>query len=148
MNFRHAPLQQLLDHWHGKREGCALPFRDTIDPLELRFALGNLLLAEIVHGDRLRFRYRLWGSRLTQDYGAEMTGRHVDELLPSALAARVQQAYLDVVATGLPQRQQFDDVIDGRWFVHERLLLPLALRDAPDRVGIIMGGIFRSPRPE
>lgn len=148
MKFRHAPLQQLLDYWHGKCDGRAMPFRDAIDPLELRFVLGNVLLAEIVSGDRLRFRYRLWGTRLTQDYGVEMTGRHVDELQPSALAARVQQAYLDVVATGLPQRQQFDEVIDGRMFMHERLLLPLALRDAPDRVGMIMGGIFRSPRPE
>lgn len=147
MNFSHAPLQQLLDYWNDKRQQAAFPLRDAIDPLELRFVLGNVLLAEIVRGDRLRFRYRLWGSRLTQDYGAEMTGRHVDELLPSALAVRVQQAYLDVLATGLPQYQQFDEVIDGRLFIHERLLLPLALRDAPDQVGMIMGGIFRSPRP-
>lgn len=148
MKFRHAPLQQLLDYWDGKCAGRRLPFRDAIDPLELRFVLGNVLLAEIVPGDRLRFRYRLWGTRLTQDYGVEMTGRHVDELSPPALAARVQQAYLDVVATGMPQRQQFDEVIDGRMFMHERLLLPLALPDAPEKVGMIMGGIFRSPRPE
>lgn len=148
MEFRHPPLQQLLDYWYGKREARAFPFRDAIDPLELRFVLGNVLLAEIVPGERPRFRYRLWGSRLTEDYGVEMTGRHVDELSPPELAARAQQAYLDVVATGMPQRQQFDDVIDGRLFVHERLLLPLALRDAPEKVGMIMGGIFRSPRPE
>lgn len=148
MEFRHAPLQQLLDYWDGKREGRRFPFRDAIDPLELRFALGNVLLAEIVPGDRPRFRYRLWGSRLAQDYGAEMTGRHVDELSPPELAARVQQAYFDVAATGMPQRQEFDEVIEGRMFTHERLLLPLALRDAPDQVGMIMGGIFRSLRPE
>jgi hypothetical protein len=148
LEFRHPPLQQLLDFWNDRRGGQAFPLRDAVDPLDLRFALGNILLADILRGDRIRFRYRLWGSRLTEDYGAEMTGRHVDELQPAALAARVQQSYVDVVATGLPQHQQFDDVLDGRWFVHERLLLPLALPDAPDRVGMIMGGIFRSPRPE
>jgi hypothetical protein len=148
LNFSHAPLQQLLEYWHSKREKRPMPSRDDIDPLELRFALGNVLLAEVLRGDSLRFRYRLWGSRLTLDYGTEMTGRHVDELLPSVLAVRVQQAYVDVVTTGMPQHQQFDDVIDGRWFIHERLLLPLTLRDAPDRVGMIMGGIFRSPRPD
>ncbi|MEK9969517.1 MAG: PAS domain-containing protein [Ferrovibrio sp.] len=147
MKFRHQPLQQLLDYWNDKRQGRELPFRDAIDPMELRFALGNILLAEIVRGDSLRFRYRLWGSKLTEDYGAEMTGRHVDELLPSALAVRVQQSYVDVVATGLPQHQQFNNVIDGRLFIHERLLLPLALRDDPEKIGMIMGGVFRSPRP-
>lgn len=146
MDFRHSPLQQLFNYWNDKRQQKLLPCRDVIDPLELRFVLGNVLLAEIVRGERLRFRYRLWGSNLTEDYGVEMTGRYVDELQPAALAVRVQQTYLAAMTTGLPQHQKVDEVISGRWFVHERLLLPLALGDAPDHVGMIMGGVFRSPR--
>ncbi|MCW0233796.1 MAG: PAS domain-containing protein [Ferrovibrio sp.] len=146
MDFRHPPLQQFYAYWEGKRQDGALPFRDTVDPLDLRFVLGHVLLAEVVRGDSIRFRYRLWGSRLTEDYGAEMTGRFVDELQPAAFGARVHRQYLNVVEACAAQHEQFDDVIDGRWFIHERLLLPLALREAPDRVGIVMGAIFRSPR--
>jgi hypothetical protein len=147
LDFQHAPLQQLYAYWEGKRRDRALPLRDAIDPLDLRFALGHILLAEVVRTEDIRFRYRLWGTRLTEDYGAEMTGRFVDELQPAAFGARVHRQYLDVVETSAVQHHQFDDVIDGRWFMHERLLLPLALRAAPDRVGVVMGAIFRSPRP-
>jgi hypothetical protein len=36
-------------------------------------------------------------------------------------------------------------VIGERWFTHERLLMPLGLKDAPETVGMILGAIYRRP---
>jgi len=148
VELTHPPLQQLLDYWQRKAAGRPFPQRADIDPLELRFALGNLLLVELAGSAPVRFRYRLWGIVLSEDYGHDMTSRHVDELQPAELAREVQRAYEEVVATGQPASRQFDNVIGGRWFTHERLLLPLGTVAAPDRIGMILGAIFRSPLPD
>lgn len=143
MTQDHEQLRRLYEYWRMKAAGRRFPLRAEIDPLDLGFALGNLLLVDALAQSPPRFRYRLWGINLTTDYGRDMTGLHVDELSPPELAAQVQAAYVAVVQSGLPSVQQFNNVISGRRFTHERMLLPLGTDAAPDRVGMILGGIFR-----
>lgn len=145
MEFLHPQLERLLAYWEAKRGVRRFPLRRDIDPLDLAFALGHVLLVDVEREPAIRFRYRLWGVDLTRDYGQEMTGRYVDQLNPPAFAARVQQQYLQSLEAAAPQLHKFDDVIDGRWFTHERLLLPLGREDAPEAIGMIMGAIYRRP---
>ena len=145
MDFTDLRLKQLLDYWQRKRAGRKFPLRADIDPLELRFILGNLVLVDVVPGQVLRFRYRIWGSTLVEFSGVDMTGRHVDEITPAELARLAQQAYVKVTETGLPDHWQFNHIFDDRWFIHERLLLPLGTDQAPDKVGMILGGLCQTP---
>lgn len=148
MELGNPSLARLLAYWEFKRGARWLPNRGDIDPLELRFAIGNLLLVELVRTPMLRFRYRLWGVNLIADYGVEMTGRHVDELQPPAFAEHVHAGYVATVEAAAPQYEHYDDVIGGRWFSHERLLLPLEDRAAPGQVGMILGCIFSREKRE
>lgn len=122
-----------------------MPGRADIDPLDLRFIIANLLIAECTADTPPRFRYRLWGTALTRDYGREMTGKHVDELQPPGFAERVMQAYRTVIETGQPQRHDFDDLIEDRMFRHQRLLLPLAATADGAKAAFVLGAIYRRP---
>ncbi len=146
VDFLHPQLERLYAYWNAQRRGHVFPLREDIDPLDMPYALGNVLLVDVEREPAIRFRYRLWGVNLTTDYGQEMTGRYVDQLQPPAFGARVQQQYLATLTANAAQLHKFDDIIDGRWFMHERLLLPLARPEAPDAIGMILGAIFRTPR--
>lgn len=145
MDFLHPQLERLLDYWKDRRRGRRFPLRDDIDPLDFGYVLGHVLLVDVEREPAIRFRYRLWGTDLARDYGQEMTGRYVDQLQPPSFAERVQQHYLEALAAAEPQLHKFDDVIGERWFTHERLLMPLGLKDAPETVGMILGAIYRRP---
>ena len=65
MTLDHPLLQRLHAYWDGKRNGRVYPGREVIDPLELRFMLGNLILLD-VEPEPLRFRYRLFGTEIAR----------------------------------------------------------------------------------
>ena len=69
----------LVRHWDSKRAGRPLPLRADIDPLDLRTHLGSLNLIECLPGYE-DFRYRLIGTKITEAYGRDSTGRTVREL--------------------------------------------------------------------
>jgi hypothetical protein len=141
VTFIHPPLQQLLDYWQAKRGARSFPSRHDLDPLEMPFAIGNLLLLDVVPGDPLRFRYRLWGSNVAQQLGRDMTGHFVDEWEPKEFAEQLHRDYSGVVQRRQPERRVFDEVIGDRLFTHERLLLPLG---EADQVTMILAGIYHA----
>jgi hypothetical protein len=68
-------LQQLYDYWLDKRNGQRYPARADIDPLEMRYAMGNIMLVEVLGELLPRFRIRLHGSNLVPRHGGEHTGK-------------------------------------------------------------------------
>lgn len=84
-----APLRFLLDHWHrlaGSSPGGALPRARRIDAVELKPALGHMMLLEPVESGR-DFRYRLYGGEVARVSGFDMTGQLLSEHPASAYAA-------------------------------------------------------------
>lgn len=71
------PLSFLSGHWSSLSDG-GLPHIRQIDPLELRPALGYVMLLDAVDGGR-DFRYRLYGSKIAQISNLDMTGRLLSE---------------------------------------------------------------------
>ncbi len=69
-------LQFLLSHWRGLAEDGALPQIRSLDPIDLRPALGNIILMD-VKDDGRDFRYRLFGSAIALIGGGDKTGRSV-----------------------------------------------------------------------
>ena len=69
-------LQQLLAYWQDKRTGGpAAPMRE-IDPAEMRFILGYLMILEALE-DGADFRYRLYGSLIAERFGRDVTGQTI-----------------------------------------------------------------------
>ncbi len=75
----------LLRYWRSLRQGRDIPAYTDIDPLDMRFALGSLALAETVDGG-LDFRYRVYGTDLVDRSGYDLTGRYASDV-PCFLAS-------------------------------------------------------------
>lgn len=58
--------------------GGPLPSRADIDPVGLRFAMGCMILINVLR-EPLRFRYRLTGTLLARFLKRDLTGKLLDE---------------------------------------------------------------------
>ncbi len=66
--------------WREKAGGRIVPDRADLDPAEIPHLLPYLLISEIVHP--FRIRYRLLGTEVVQITGMDFTGSYLDELIP------------------------------------------------------------------
>lgn len=132
-------LRRLLEYWQAKRQALGrLPARADIDPLEMRFALGHLILADVEPGDPIRFRHRLIGTRIVEHAGYDATGLYVDDIPDKELAQRLLQSYRDVVATREPAYDRVGGFVGGRALNLEVLRLPLSSNGT--KVDMVLSG--------
>lgn len=83
----HVELQFLIRYWDFLR-GCEnLPRHGQIDPLDMQEALGFLMLLEVVDGGA-DYRYRLYGSKVADRSGVDMTGRRLSSFEIEPLTKR------------------------------------------------------------
>jgi hypothetical protein len=71
-------LRFLKDYWDRKRGARAMPSRADIRPSEMKEHLGWVILQDVI-GDSEDFRYRTIGSRVTQYFLGDSTGKTVSE---------------------------------------------------------------------
>lgn len=136
-------LRRLLEYWQAKRRTLGrLPARADIDPLEMRFALGHLILADVEPGNPIRFRHRLIGTRIVEHAGYDATGLYVDDIPDQELAQRLIQTYLDVVKTREPAHDRVGGMVGGRAIDLEVLRLPLSADGAAIDM-VLTGAYFR-----
>jgi hypothetical protein len=136
-----AELHDLLAYWQGKRgQDGRLPSRADIDPIELRFALGHLVLVEVERGERLRFRHRLVGSHIVERAGYDATGKYLDEIPEPELADRLAVSYGKTVATKEPVWERIDEFVGHRLIKMQMLRLPLAADGAT--VDMVLTGAY------
>lgn len=134
-------LEALYDYWDSKREHGALPARADIDPIELRGLLRHVVLAEVVDGGE-RIRYRLVGTGMVERWGADFTGKHVDEIMQGSYRDFLMRLFQDSIDNqcAVFSRSQFRwDV--GRSLDTSRLFLPLS-EDGETVDMILIGQIF------
>src|SRR5258708_17325257 len=72
-------LAQLYRYWLTRRGSRRYPSRHDIDPVDLRYVLGHLMLLDVLR-DPVRFRVRLHGSMMAQQAGYDLTGKFLDQL--------------------------------------------------------------------
>jgi hypothetical protein len=122
-----ADLHRLYDYWRARCREGRLPARADIDPLDVPYMLGSLVLFDVLR-DPLRFRYRLIGSKLigARHRGPDITGKLIDDH-PDVEFRKQASANLARVATsGRPLAIRRDAVLDGRVRRNDTLCLPLA----------------------
>ncbi|QDO98922.1 PAS domain-containing protein [Ferrovibrio terrae] len=136
-------LQQLQAYWEVKRGDRPYPGREDIDPLELRFIIGHLILVDIELSP-LRFRYRLFGTAIVQRQGFDMTGKYLDQHPWPELAAMAQQTYLEVIDSGKPALIRRRGLVNDGYVDHQSLILPLG----HSRVEMLLSGVVFTPEAE
>lgn len=127
-------LKRLYAYWDGKRGANRWPARTDIDPLDLRELLGSIVIVDVV-GSPPRFRYRLFGTKIAERAGFEMTGKYVDEWEDPEYADYLSRSYTEVYTAARPFRRLRRLVKDDRILNYESLMLPLG---PPDRIEQIL----------
>lgn len=72
-------LKFLLDYWNTLRNGAAVPAADRVSPFDMRPVLGHVVLVDAIEEGR-NGRFRLFGSKVAQRAGADLTGKLIAEL--------------------------------------------------------------------
>jgi len=144
-------LRLLLDYWRGKCAGRAMPSRVDIDPLEFRANLGRVHILDVLGPER--FRFRIYGSAITNPDVRDMTGLTTQDYEDKNFAALVTAHYQECVDERAPVYRYVLGMLDGGPYEYFRLLLPLStdgetvdkLLVAPLRVIIPVGLPTRGP---
>jgi hypothetical protein len=121
-----APLlQKLYEWWRARHVGDKLPSRRQIDPFDLKFLLGNLMIIDVTH-DPLRFHFRLIGTNLASRMERDWTGRPLDTYPGVEFRQHLQKTYEAVVGGGRPVANSRRLLVDRRYYRYDGLILPLS----------------------
>lgn len=118
-----AKLLRLHAYWQSLRCGGAPSYRE-LDPLHLKFALGNIMLAEPIAGGA-DFRYRVGATVVATVLGVELTGKTLSACFPPPERTFCLACYQETLERGAALytfHAPPPDVPIASW---ERLLLPL-----------------------
>jgi len=118
-------LQRLYDYWIEKRGDRSMPSRADLDPLDMGYMLGHLILIDVLR-DPMRFRIRLHGTELARRAGYDLTGKMLDELPITEFRTLAVTSFTKVAETGQIHHAQRDRVLDNRRYAYETLMLPLS----------------------
>lgn len=126
----HEKTATFLDYYLRQTPPDRLPGRRQIDPLDIPQLLPGIWLVDVLRPDegKLRFRYRLLGSRVAQIFKCDATKRYLDEV-HADFGSNAMRGFLEQVATlavphwrrGKPVAWPSQDVVQL-----ERTYLPLA----------------------
>lgn len=141
--IRHPKLRQLYEYWDGRRGERAMPSRADIDPVDMRFAIGDVILAEVVDETPPRFRIRLHGSNLSERTNFDLTGKMLDEMPVPEFRELSTRSFRKVVRTKEPLHVIAERPLDGRIQRYEAILLPLSADGT--RVDRLMVGMIYEP---
>ena len=123
--IRNTRLQRFFAYWNTKRGGEPCPRHDDIDPLEIRFALGYVLIAER-RPPPDHFHFRLMGQELVERYGMDLTGRSLAAYPEASYRDLVRKTFSTVIDQRRPVLVDRNIVTSGRRHRYEGLTLPLS----------------------
>jgi len=140
MEIAHPSLRQLFDYWNEQRGTRAMPSRADIDPLDMRYVIGNVILVDVLDGDPPQFRIRLHGTNLSERVRFDLTGKMLDEMPQPEFRELTRQSFTRVWRTREPLHAHRDRVLDNRRRAYETIILPLS--SDGERVDRILCGLF------
>jgi hypothetical protein len=123
--FRRPELSQLYLYWNKKCGEQTVPAWGDFDLIELKFVLGNLFLLDVLR-EPLRFRYRVYASKMAARRGYDLTGKFLDDIPDTEWRNFLIKQYTEIVENGAPFHGVRDRYQDHRRFQDEVLALPLS----------------------
>ena len=139
-------LRSLYAYWLELRSDDECPAAAAVDPLAMRFALGQVMLVDVLDGG-VDFRVRLFGTIIADRLGFDLTGRRMSDMdgpimpffVTTYRCAMLQQCAIFTRHASPPD-------IPVAWW--ERLVLPLS--DTSGAVSRLLvgkvGGPSRTPQ--
>lgn len=131
-------LRQLFLYWDARRGEREFPARRDIDPLHFPYALGNVMLIDVLY-EPLRFRFRLHGTELALRAGYDMTGKMADQLPDLENRGVLLERCRTLVEARRPIFVAADRLVDERPCSYEAIWLPLS--DQGDAITMLMGAL-------
>ena len=125
IDISHSRLRRLYEYWEVKRDGREMPSRNDIDPVDISYVLGDVMLVDVIGEEPFRFRIRLHGTNLAERSGSDITGEMLDQL-PENERGLVGQRCTEVATKGQPLHCRSNSELDGRLFRYECIILPLS----------------------
>ncbi|WP_420549068.1 PAS domain-containing protein [Curvivirga sp.] len=141
-------LMQLYNYWLSISDGGSLlPPKSSFDPVDLPKLLSSLIMVEMrQEGDgEPRVFYRLVGSNMVRNWGADNSGKYLDELTDGKFTGYLNSQYQQVAQLKRPLYWHY--LLrweDGHLSNNSRLYIPFSSEADPNRVStIIVGQIIR-----
>lgn len=125
-----------------------MPSRADLDPLDIRFAIGDVILVDVLEGTPPRFRIRLHGTNLSERTRFDLTGKMLDEMPAPEFRELSTRSFRRVVRTREPLHAHAERLLDNRMQRYEAVILPLSSDgETVDRlmVGMIYAPLRRVP---
>lgn len=145
MEPKSEALQHLYRDWERWRGTRAFPDRSNIDPLELRYILGNLSLID-VHYDPLRFFYRIHATSSAERLGYDLTGKSLEAFPDPAVRKILWQGHAEALDQRAPLCFARERVMATKEFGYiEALVLPFS-RDGRVIDLLATGTYFHVPK--
>ena len=138
-----SALGTLFAYWNRKRGDASMPPRSAFDPAELRSNVGRMHLLSVEGPDL--FRYRVYGSRVTNPDAADMTGRTTQEYRDQAFGALVTRHLGECVRDRAAVCYDIKARLDGAPYEYVRIALPLT--ENGTEVSHILVGTVRGTVP-
>lgn len=132
----------MLEYWQHKCGNRVIPARADLDPLEMRRALGQMVMIEI-HRDPLRFRTRLVGTEQARKRGFDFSAKWLDELPPDYRGMVLPRAEA-VALRGEPVVSRIRRMLDDRLLDYETLWLPLGTDGRTPTMIMVVQDVFGS----
>lgn len=137
-------LARLLTYWQELRGERELPAARDIDPLDFKYALGYIMLLDVIDGGA-DFHYRLYGTEIANAYKRDM-----QHLRTSAFDGVIKAFFLSVYRAVLIRRKPIFSVHQPPRNVYvrswRRLILPLSDGKDPGEIcRFLVGNIPEDP---
>lgn len=117
-------VARLLALWHAKRGAAAMPSRADFAFTDFRPWLGHLAILETIEGGT-DFRYVLYGTRLVEIFGFDLTGLTV-RAAAAQIGLQPLAEYRRVQATGKPDFVSRMSPANKEYLTMTKLALPLS----------------------
>lgn len=75
----HDVLRFLIGYWDDLRGEATLPLASAVTPFDLKPALGHIVLIDVLD-DGWNGRFRVYGTKVAETYGRDMTGRLLSDI--------------------------------------------------------------------
>jgi len=122
-------FRRLAEYLAAKASPGKLPGRQHIDPAEIADLAPYITLIDVVQTEQgsRRYRVRLMGTEVAELIGSDLTGKYIDDAIPSPVRDKLLREYGEAVRTKLPQPRRAKMTAPGREHVnYERVAFPLA----------------------
>jgi hypothetical protein len=103
VDLRSPVLQRLYRDWDAWRGARPFPSRADIDPLALRYILGNFTVTDVFY-DPLRFYFRVHATASAERIGFDLTGKFLHELPDEGVRRIMHGSLLTTLEKRAPHR--------------------------------------------